>query len=149
MARLTGPYVGFVGDSTRRTTTQEMPLGTRAYGPSGEEFVYIKAGASIAQYDACKFNGSAAGYDDVRPTSATQQYIVGVADAAFDANAYGFIQSKGVCTCKVNTSDAAGSLLVTKATAGTLTLAAATSLPSTPAVALVTGVAAGSAIVLR
>jgi hypothetical protein len=141
--------VGFVGDSTRRTTTQEMPLGTKAYGPSGSEYVYVKAGASIAQYDACTFQGSATGYDDVRPTSATQQYIVGVADTAFSSGDYGFLQSKGVCTCKVNTSDAAGSLLVTKATAGTLTLAAASSLPSTPAVALVTGAAAGSAIVLR
>lgn len=149
MARLTGPYQGFTGDSTRRTTTQELPLGTKAYGPSGQEYVYIKAGATIAQYDACTFQGSAAGYDDVRPTSATQQYIVGVADTAFSANQYGFIQSKGVCTCKVNASDAAGSLLVTMAAAGKLTLAVAGSLPSTPAVALVTGVAAGSAIVLR
>jgi hypothetical protein len=73
-----------------------------------------------------------------------------VADAAFDANDYGFIQCKGVVPlCKVVNATAAGSTLVTSATAGTLALSVAADLAgAAAAVALVTGVAAGSPIAL-
>ena len=150
MARLTGPVHGTPGDSTRRTTTAELPVGTRVHGIGGSVWVYVKAGAAIAQYDACKCNGSAAGYDDVRPTAAISELAIGVADAAFSSGDYGFIQVEGVCTCKVVAATAAGSLLVTSATAGTLKLATeAESLAGARgAAALVTGVAAGSAIIL-
>jgi hypothetical protein len=150
MARLTGPITATPGDSTRRTTTQELPLGTRVIGAGGSEWVYVKAGAAIAQYDPCRFQGSADGYDDVRPTSAAQQFVVGVADAAFASGEYGFIQVRGKATCKVVVGTAAGSLLVTGAVANQLELADATDFAgAVAAVALVTGVAAGSAIVLR
>lgn len=149
MARLTGPVMGVPGDSTRRTTTQELPLGTIAYGP-GTEWVYVKAGAAVAQYDAVKFNGSALGFDDVRPVTNVNEYVLGVADAAFDSAAYGFVQTKGVATCKVITATAAGSVLVADATDGTLKLATeAESLAGNRGiVALVTGVAAGSGVYL-
>lgn len=150
MARLTGAYVGFPGDSTRRTTTQELPLGAKAHGPTGEEYIYVKAGAAIAQYDACRHAGSALGHDDVRPTSAANQLVVGVADTAFASGEYGFIQSRGVAICKVVAATAAGSLLVTNGTAGTLALATAAELAGASAAsANVTGVAAGSAVYLK
>lgn len=148
MARLTGPVMGTPGDSTRRTTSQELPLGTIAYGP-GTEWVYIKAGASIAAYDGVRFQGSASGYDDVRPTSATDQGVIGVADAAFASGEYGFVQTRGVATAKVVNATAAGSILHSGATAGTLELAvAASDLHNKAIVALVTGVATGSAVCL-
>ena len=149
MARLTGPYTGFPGDSTRRTTTQELPLGTEVDGVGGSRWVYVKAGAAIAQYDACIFQGSALGFDDVRPCGAVTNLILGVADAAFDSGAYGFIQTKGVAKCKVKASDTAGLPLGGYTDAGTLTTVAET-VPAglKPIVALVTGVAAGSAVYL-
>jgi hypothetical protein len=134
---LTGAGMAAVGTDETRSTTQLMPLGYKVSDKDGNEFTYIKAGAAIAAYDACRFAGSALGFDDIRPTSAAAQTVVGVANAAFDSGAYGFIQSKGVCTAKVVVATAAGSSLVSNGTAGTLALAA-----------LVTGVAAGSGVVL-
>jgi hypothetical protein len=151
MARLSGPYHGFPGDTTRRSTTAEFPLGARALTPEGSEYVYVQAGAAIAQYDAVKLNGSAAGFDDVRPVTNANEFVLGVADAAFAADEYGFIQTRGVATCKVVASTAAGSPLVADATDGTLKLATeAESLAGNRGiVALVTGVAAGSAVYLH
>lgn len=149
MARLTGPLMGTPGDSTRRTTTAELPLGTIAFG-ANSEWVYVKAGAAITQYAACKFQGSAAGFDDVRECAATTNFIVGVADAAFDSGAYGFLQTKGVCTCKVKASDTALLPLGGYGTGTGLLTTVAETVPGglKPIVALVTGVAAGSAVYL-
>lgn len=148
MARLTGPSMGFPGDSTRRTTTAELPLGTIAYGQASE-WVYVKAGAAIAQYAACIFQGSAAGFDDVRECGAVTNFIVGVADAAFASGAYGFIQTKGVCTAKVHASDTALLPVGGSTDAGVL-LTVAETVPAggKSIVPLVTGVAAGSAVYL-
>jgi hypothetical protein len=125
-----------------------VPLGTRANDKDGNEYTFVKAGAAIAAADAVRFNGSATGFDDIRPTSAAGQYVVGAAaGTAFSSGDYGFILSRGVATVKVVVSTAAGSVLVTNGTAGTLALATATELAgSRGAVALVTGVAAGSAV---
>jgi hypothetical protein len=126
-----------------------VPIGTRAYGQAGGEFLYIKAGASISANDAVIFSGSALGYDAVITSSAVDQFVIGVAEAAFASGDYGFVKTKGVVTCKVTVATAAGSMLVSDAVAGTMKLATATSFSSgRGAVALVTGVAAGSGIYL-
>jgi hypothetical protein len=148
MANLSGPLTVAPCSTTDRSTTALLALGTRAWDKSGNEYIYVKAGASIAQYDAVRFSGSALGYDDVRPTSAVAQVVLGSADAAFASGDYGFILHKGIGTVKVAVGTAAGSSLVSSATAGTLAIAAATDLAYRPAVALVTGVAAGSAVAL-
>lgn len=149
MARLTGPYAGYPGDTTRRTLTPELPLGTTAHGVNGSEWVYVRAGAAIAQYDAVIFEGSAAGFDQVVPSGAVTNLILGVADAAFADLDYGFVQTKGHATCKVNVGDTALLPLGGSAVAGTLTTVAET-VPAggKPVVALVTGVAAGSDVYL-
>jgi hypothetical protein len=136
------------GSDTTRSTTALAPLGMKAFGPTGEEFRYVKAGAAIALYDAVRFQGSALGWDDIRPTSAANQVVVGAATAAFDSGAYGFIQTKGVATVKVVVATTAGVNLVSNGTAGTLAVAQAADTTSGQAVALVTGVAAGSAVAL-
>jgi hypothetical protein len=148
MANLTGPMQVFPVDSTDRSTTAKLPLGTVARDAAGNEYTYVRAGAAIAAADAVRFGGSATGFDDIRPTSAAAQYVVGAAaGTAFDSLAYGFILTKGVATVKVVVATAAGSVLVTNGTAGTLALATATELAgSRGATALVTGVAAGSAV---
>jgi hypothetical protein len=96
-----------------------------------------------------RFAGSSLGYDDVRPTSAVSQGVLGVATEAFSSGDYGFVQTRGVVPlCKCVNGTAAGALLGSTGTAGTLGLAVNTDLQGRGAVALVTGVAAGSAIVL-
>lgn len=137
-------------DSTTRWTAQPaFPLGTRAKDFAGNKWILVKAGATVAANDPCVFQGSALGYDDVRPASAAQQLVIGVATAAIASGSWGFIQTHGVVTCKVVVATAAGSLLVTGAVAAQLELADATDFAGArPAVALVTGVAAGSGIYL-
>lgn len=149
-----GP-TGFAGvDSTSRHTTEKVPLGTKGYDSAGNEYTFVKAGATIAVNDAVTFQGSAAGYDDVRPTSARQQMVLGAATAAFTTGQYGFILTRGVATVKVVVATAAGSLLVSSGTAGTLALAVEADAGvddlagARGASALVTGVAAGSAVYL-
>lgn len=151
MAILTGtPGATEILDPTFRSTTQKAPLGSRAWDQDGKEYVYVKAGAVIALNDAVMFQNSAAGFDDVRTISAAAQVTcVGVATAAFASLEFGYVQTRGVCTCKVVVATAAGSALVSgTTTAGTLEISVAGSLQSGRAVALVTGVAAGSAICL-
>ncbi len=80
MANLTGPTEVFPIDSTHRSTTQQLPLGMKAFDKNGYEYTYIKAGADIAAADAVRFAGSVLGFDDVRPTSAANQYVLGAAD---------------------------------------------------------------------
>lgn len=149
MASFKGLMASFpVGPDDRHTTAQ-VDLGTRVVESNGKEWIYVKAGATIAALDAVKFNGSADGYDDVRPTAAVNEYVLGVASAAFASAEYGFVQTRGVCDAKVVDSTAAGSSLSSSATAGTLKLSVETELAyNGHAVALETGADEGSAIYL-
>lgn len=149
--RLSGPSFFVQGTDVTRTTTAQFPLGAKYVGvdPSTglqAEFTYVKSGANIALNDAVRFAGSALGYDDVRPTSAANQVVLGGATAAFTSGDYGFVLTRGVCTVKVVVATTAGVNLVSNGTAGTLAVAQATDTTSGQAVALVTGVAAGSAV---
>lgn len=119
MSKSVNPAI--VGALTDVTTTQYNPLGMRAVDVNGDVYVYVLAGAAIAQYNACKFNGSALGYDDVRPTSAVNQVVLGVAQVAIASGSYGWIMETGVPTCLVTNSTAAGVPLVSSSTAGLLT----------------------------
>lgn len=112
-----------IEDSTRRSTTTLYPLGTLARDAAGNEYTYVKAGAAIAVNEPVRLN---AGLGDVRATSAAQQAVLGVADAAFANADNGFILSRGSVTCKVVGGTAINSLLVTGAVAATLELADAT-----------------------
>lgn len=131
-----------------RARQKTLTVGTIGWDSStGYRYVYVTAGAAIAQYDAVRVN---ADLTDVRPTSAVNQVVLGVAPVAIASAAKGWIQIDGKVTCKVVVATAAGSPLVTNATAGTLALADATGFAGPGrAVALVAGVAAGSAIWLN
>lgn len=150
MAVITGLPVGSPVSDTDRSLTQLAPLGSRYFDALGNEYRYCKAQAAIAAKEAVCFNGSALGYDAVRKVTDVNEYVVGVANAAFAVNEYGLIQTHGVTECKVIVGTAAGSCLVSDATDGTLKLATeAESLGANRgAVALITGVAAGSTIFL-
>jgi hypothetical protein len=142
------PLILPYGGAAKRSTTALATVGSKAYSTNGDEFTYVKAGASIAANDAVRLAGSALGYDDCRPTSAAGQLVFGGATAAFASGEYGYVQTKGVATIKVVVGTAAASPLMTNATAGTLAIADATAIAFRPAQALVTGVAAGSGVFL-
>lgn len=113
---------------------------------TGARYVRVTAGAAIAQYDAVRVVADLA---DVRPTSAVNQVVLGVAQAAIASGASGWVQIDGKLTCKVTVATAVGSPLGTTGTAGTLGLIDATAFAAPGrGVALVVGVAAGSAIFL-
>lgn len=115
-----------VEDSTRRSTTTIYPLGTLARDVNGNEYIYVKAGATIVANAPVVPN---ADLSDVRPTSAVNQAVLGVADAAFASGDNGFIMSKG--TIQVNTAGGiAANTLLASAAAGLLAGAAATDLVS-------------------
>jgi len=128
MARLTGPYAGFPGDTSRRTTTQELPLGTLADGPAGTQYAYVQAnGAIIANSGVKLAQSGTAAYDVVYTTDIADQ-LFGVAEEAFADNEYGWVCVKGVTQCRLTDATAAGSRLVPSAADGILALAAATDL---------------------
>lgn len=117
MATITGTAVN--GDVTTRSQTALNALGTVVHDTDGNKWRYIKAGASIAQYDALRYQGSALGWDDVRPTSAAAQPIIGIAQAAFASGDYGFVLVNGIGSMKTTGTVAANTQLVSNGTAGT------------------------------
>jgi hypothetical protein len=139
MANLTGTAGIFPIDSTDRSTTAKLPLGTRAFASGGREYVYVKAGAAIAALDALRFGLSATGFDDVRPTSAAQQFVIGAADGtAFASGDYGFMLAKGYTTVLATDSITAGVTVGSSATAGLLIAVDATAYGNKAGVVLVT-----------
>ena len=98
---------------TGRSATALLNLGTLAFDGSGNEYRYVCAQAAISALDSVTFNGSATGYDAVRKIAAANEFVLGVATAAFaTALPYGFIQTKGVVDTKVIDETAAGKVLV-------------------------------------
>jgi len=138
MAQLTGLGGAYeAGNSEDRTTTAKAQLGALAYDKLGNEYRYVKAGAAIAAGDAVRFQGSALGFDDVRPTSATLQTVVGVALTAFASGEFGFVLRRGIGSVKTTGSVAANIGLASSGTAGTLATTAATDTADLAATVLV------------
>lgn len=141
MANLTCPGSSFPVDSTWRgaTNVHGLPLGTRAYASGGREYVFVKAGANIAALDALRFGLSATGVDDVRPTSAAHQFVVGAADGtAFTSGDFGFMLTKGATTVLATDSITAGATVRASGTAGLLIASAATEHGNCAGIVLVT-----------
>jgi len=136
-------------DRATTSTVAMDKLGELSMDDDGSMFRYVQAGAAVAQYDACT---QGTGSFVVIPTSGVNQVVYGAAQIACASGSYFWLQISGKATCKVVVSTAAGSGLVPNATAGTLALAAAgtpdTYLAGCRAIAVVTGVAAGSEIYL-
>lgn len=132
-------------DSTTRSQTGlGVPVGTKAYDVAGNEYTAVKAGAAINVNEPVRLN---AGLSDVRATSAAQQNVIGVADAAFASGDFGWILSRGSVTCKVVGATAINSLLVTGAVAATLELADATDFAGARSIAQLSAEAGGLATI--
>lgn len=120
-------------DSAVRSTTTLYPLGTLARDANGNEYIYVKAGATIPINAAVVPN---ADLSDVRQSSASNQAVLGVADAAFASGDNGFILSKGTVSVLTGGAIAANSLLASAA-AGAMVLVDATMFATRGAVVLV------------
>lgn len=100
MAFATSPIVGANLGST--STEQLFALGTRVIGDNGTEWLYVKAGSAVTQYDVVAINSS---YSAVPVTStlAGQGITPGFAQIAFAANDYGWVALKGASGLRVRT----------------------------------------------
>lgn len=116
-------------DPTRADATAQYALGTETDDPRANDFPgnrirYVKAAGTIAANAAVRKDFTASDEPNaVLATSATGQVIDGVALAALASsgtNQYGWITVHGKATCLTAAVAAAGTMLATTATAGTL-----------------------------
>ena len=112
---------GFLGCNPEETWDDEaLAPAVGTVGPVGDkEFVLVKAGAAIGQYDACvlRREGEAVG---VTSAIADQSYPLGVPQVAIANGSFGWAQIKGAGRVNVEASCAADAPLSTTATAGRL-----------------------------
>lgn len=100
MAFATSPIVGANLGAT--STEAQFALGTRVIGDAGTEWMYVRAGSAVTQYDVVAINSS---YSAVPVTStlAGQGITPGFAQIAFAANDYGWVALKGASGLRVRT----------------------------------------------
>lgn len=112
---------------TQTDTTALFRLGVEADDPRAADFPgnrikYVRADSAIALGDAVVIQ--TAETDEpfaVIPTSAVDQAVEGIAHVAIASGSHGWITTKGnVAVAKLNTGVAAGAMLVSGGTAGTL-----------------------------
>jgi hypothetical protein len=121
MANLTGPALAFPCNSTDRSTTAKVPLGTRAFASGGREYVYVKAAAAIGALHAITMGLTATGLDGVVSSTDLEMPVAGAADGtAFAENEYGFMLTRGYTTVLCTDSITAGIAVASSATDGLL-----------------------------
>ena len=117
--------VGFKANDTYSATEalqsgKAFGLGDRMLDHDGRAYVYVQSSAAIAANDFAFFNTA---YSATAITTATGTDIGslgGVAQAAFAANEFGWLQTRGGSTVNVLANAAAAVRLNTTATAGKL-----------------------------
>jgi hypothetical protein len=111
MAALRGAANSPVGTSTTRSTTALNKLGVKFYDADGNEFMYIKAEGAIAAYAPCELDiVSNAPLTEVISSSSALGFI-GVAQAAFADEEYGFIQTSGKALALIPSGTTLGATL--------------------------------------
>lgn len=123
---MSGPIAGVNFDvvftaGTRATRFPPFRLGARACDEDGNEYVWVQAsGAITGDGYVCAIDEAYQAVmvdSDVAATIAEGQ-IVGVANAAFADNDYGWLQIYGTCGIRTAASALANSKLAATATAG-------------------------------
>lgn len=100
-------------------TTPQFKLGTRAYGESNSEFLYVKAGSGgITGAGYVVAIDEAFTADMLSTSNDARGDLVGVAPMAFTAAYYGWVQRSGPASVRVAASAAANVRLNSTATAG-------------------------------
>lgn len=121
--------------------TPKIVLGSTGTDPlTGNMYMFVQAGGAVPINSAVTFTSTG---NTVVATSASQQLVPGVADAAFNLNDFGWIMTDGTATVLAAGGTASGNLLVSGGTAGTLQLALATDL-ATRGICAITAVAGGT-----
>jgi hypothetical protein len=117
MANLTNTPALLPGDTTKVFTTADIQLGTRAWDPDGNEFVFVNGITSAAA-------GTAAVYDELYVTTLAVSGSVGpvgIFKAACTSGTYGWLQTRGkALTVKLAASCDDNGVVYTTATAGYL-----------------------------
>jgi len=133
---------------TEVSTTALNQVGEIVNSPDGtKSYMYVQANGTIAVKDAVRLDPAVNDGSSVLSTGAINQHCLGVALVAMVLDDFAWIQIRGAATCKVIAATAAGAILATGTTTGTLKVAIAAELgPGKGIVALETGVAAGSLI---
>jgi hypothetical protein len=131
-------------DFTVSDSVQSHELGIEIPSVDGKTYKYIRAGGSIAVGSALQVD-TAEGPNDFIPTSAVKQPVVGVAEVAIADNEFGWVVTKGNVVTKLAGSTAAGAVLGSSGTAGTLATLTVSSDPSQAEVQAILAQACGKA----
>lgn len=131
--------------STVNTTQGTNKLGERRF-QGQKELVYVKAGATITQYQALQYDPAVDDGYQVIPTAAVTDELAGVAEAGGASSGNFFWMTvKGPATCKIATGATAGQGLAPSATAGVLAAPANTDVAAIRAKAQADGAATNAA----
>lgn len=112
-ARLNDTYTA----ATLAASGKGFGLGDRYVDNKGNEYIFVQASSAIAQYDVVQLTAAYAAAS-LNTAGGLRGNLVAVAQVAFAANDYGWVQVKGPCTMNVKASCAANVRLNTTATAG-------------------------------
>lgn len=102
----------------RVSLDREMVVGTVVNGTDGTRYVYVQASGVITAGQAVAIDAGQAA--PLTATNAITGVDIGVANVAFAANEYGFVQTRGATTVDVAAAAAADVQLYATATPGTL-----------------------------
>lgn len=86
---------------------------------SGNDWVFVQAGAAISIYSVCAIDTAYAA-NPLSNANASAPVMVGVAAVAFASGEYGWLQQRGPCTIQVLASAAKNAALHTTVTGGAL-----------------------------
>lgn len=125
-------------------TAQQHELGSVILGSDGVLYRYVKAGESIAAYDAVDYtSGFVASVTDAG------DYFFGVAQVAIASGSYGWIAERGVVTAKVTGSLAAATSIARDTAVGaTLNVVTAGDGVEVPAAVSLSAESGGTATVI-
>jgi hypothetical protein len=114
-------FIGGKTDSSSTSLTDGKGFnpGDRYVDHAGKEWVFVKASASIGQYDVATYDETyVTTVAGVSTSNDARGDKIGVAAVDFASSAYGWLQIYGPCTMNVKASVSANARLNTTATAG-------------------------------
>lgn len=102
-----------------RAQGKGFSVGDVSTDSSGNDWVFVQAGAAISLYDTVAVDTTFAA-NPISNANASAPVFVGVAAVAFASGEYGWVQQRGNCTIRVLASAAKNAALHTTVTGGQL-----------------------------
>ena len=141
MASVTSGLLGVNIEATPSTNTSGLALGTLVSGTDAQEYMYVKAGSAITQYQVVGIDEDYNAYP-LTTAMAGDGWHIGAAQVAFASGDYGWVAVRGSnVTIKVLGACAADVALYTTSTAGSLDDTATSTLVKIEGIVLVTAAA--------